>query len=81
MGLESLTNRMSHLVRNEFRFGGPRSLESILEAYDRIGEGEVREVAEEVLDPARLSLVALGPSDPGALGFKTFERTVTVPGT
>lgn len=72
MGLESLTNRMSHLARNELRVGGPESLEETLAGYEAVTEADILEVAEALLDPQRQSLVAVGPVSRKSLAYRTF---------
>jgi predicted Zn-dependent peptidase len=74
MGMESLTNRMTRLARAELRSGRRETEQEILAAYEAITETDVLAVAEELLDPARQSLVALGPAKTGDLAVLPFLR-------
>jgi len=76
MGLESLTQRMTRLARAEIRTGGPDPVEDVLAEYEAVTEADVLGAAETVLDPARQSMVALGPVDRGRYGFHPFSRVV-----
>jgi predicted Zn-dependent peptidase len=78
MGLESLTNRMSHFARGEYRRGGRESMEQVLREFEAITEEDVRNAAQTILDPAALNLVALGPATPDQLAFCDFQRVVEV---
>jgi len=78
MGLESLSNRMSHLARNELRIGGQETLEETLAGYQAVTETEVLEAAERLLDPERQSLVAVGPASRNTLAYRTFETVLEV---
>lgn len=69
MGLESLTNRMSHLARGEYRRGGRESVDQVLREFDAVTEEDIRDAARSILDPAALNLVALGPAAPEDLVF------------
>ena len=79
MGLESLTNRMSHLARNEFRFRGYQAVEEVIAEFDGVSEDEVVGAARDILDANRMSLVAAGPvqeADLDALPFRTVVQGV-----
>lgn len=74
MGLESLTNRMSHLARNEFRFRGYQPVEQVIAEFDAVTEDQVVRAAVGTLAPEGMSLVAAGPvsrKDLDALPFRT----------
>jgi predicted Zn-dependent peptidase len=77
MGLESLTNRMSHLAETEVRRGRLEAYEEELAEYERVTEAEIMEAANLVLDPARMSLVALGPGDLGSLDDGSYARVIS----
>jgi predicted Zn-dependent peptidase len=74
MGLESLTNRMSHLARVELRAGERETVEQSIVEFEAVSESQIREAAAEALDPDRYSLVALGPTTTAEMGFKTFSQ-------
>jgi predicted Zn-dependent peptidase len=76
MGLESLTNRMTHLARTEYRTGGFESVEETIEEFEAVTEDQVMEAAAEALDPDRYNLVALGPTTRQEMDFKGFTRVV-----
>jgi predicted Zn-dependent peptidase len=61
LGLESTTSRMSNLARQEMYFGRHVSMDEIARRVDAVTVGEVLEVANDLLDPARLGLTILGP--------------------
>ncbi len=74
MGMESLTQRMTRLARVELRTGESEDVEKVLAEYDAVGESEVMDAAETLLDPARQNLVALGPVNRGHFAFHPFSR-------
>lgn len=78
MGLESLTSRMSHLARGEFRHGGHQSVEDVLREFEEVTEEDIRAAAARLLDPAVFNLIALGPAHRDRLAFRTFERVLEV---
>lgn len=59
--LESTGHRMTRLAKAELYGQEFRPVEEILRRYEAVTRREVMEVAERVLDPARQTLVALGP--------------------
>jgi predicted Zn-dependent peptidase len=79
MGLESLTNRMSHLARTEYRKRAPVPVEEIQAEFDRVTADEALASAARLFDPAVLSLIALGPVRRRTLEFKAFGKVVEVP--
>jgi predicted Zn-dependent peptidase len=80
MGLESLTNRMSHLARAEYRKRGHESVEDVLREFEAVTEEQIRDAADRFLDPAGMNLIALGPAKQESLAFRTFDRVLTVGG-
>jgi predicted Zn-dependent peptidase len=74
MGMESLTNRMTRLARAELRWGRRETEEETLAAYAAVTETDVLEAAEQLLNPARQSLVALGPARIADLEVVPFQR-------
>ncbi len=78
MGMESLTNRMTRLARAEFRSDRRETEEEILASYAAITEADVLAEAEQILDPARQNLVALGPAQAGNLDVLPFRKVAEV---
>lgn len=76
MGMESLTHRMSHLAKSEYRVGRFEPVEDVIREYEAVTEGEVMEQAEELMDPGAQNLVALGPIRSETIGFKGFHHVV-----
>ena len=60
LGLESTENRMTKLARDEIYFDRTIPMEEIIAAIDAVGVKDVRETAEEVLNPKALTIVAIG---------------------
>ena len=72
LGFESTSSRLSMLVRGESYFGRPFSEKELLDGFDRVQAGEVRDLAREYFEEKKLSLVSLGPVGPGDLkGLKS----------
>ncbi len=63
LGLESMSNRMQRLGRVELTYGGVVPVDEVVAEIDAVTVEGVREVAEELFAPDRLSTVALLPSD------------------
>jgi predicted Zn-dependent peptidase len=61
LGLESMSNRMMRLGRVELVFGRYFSLDEITAAIEAVTAEDVRALAEEIFDPARLSTVVFLP--------------------
>ena len=66
LGLESTTNQMTRLARAEIYAGRYVPVDELLSAVERITAADVRRLAEAMLAPERLSLVALGSSADGS---------------
>jgi predicted Zn-dependent peptidase len=62
LGLESTSNRMHRIARNELYEGRFVPLDELVRRVDRVGSSDVQRVASELISRERLSLVALGPS-------------------
>ena len=62
LGLESLSNRMQRLGRVELTYGRHVPVEAAVAELDAVTADEVRAVAADVFDPARLTSVALVPA-------------------
>ena len=78
MGMESLTHRMSHLAKSEYRLGRLEPVEDLIREYEAVTEGEVMEQAQKLMDPGGQNLVVLGPIRPETIGSKGFRRVVEV---
>jgi predicted Zn-dependent peptidase len=68
LGLESTSNRMNRIARNEIYEGRFVPVEELVRKVDAVRSEDVQRVAAELLSRDRLSLVALGPS-----GGQAFE--------
>ncbi len=62
LGLESTSNRMNRIARNEMYEGRFVPVEELVEKVDAVRSEDVQRVAAELICRERLSLVALGPS-------------------
>ncbi len=62
LGLESTSNRMHRIARNELYEGRFVPLDELVRRVDRVSSSDVQRVASELISRDRLSLVALGPS-------------------
>jgi predicted Zn-dependent peptidase len=63
LGLESMSNRMMRLGRIELIFGRYFSLDEVIASIDAVTAEDVRDLAAELFDPARLSTVAILPEN------------------
>ncbi|HZI89269.1 MAG TPA: pitrilysin family protein, partial [Candidatus Polarisedimenticolia bacterium] len=62
LGLESTSNRMHRIARNELYEGRFVPLDELVRRVESVTAEDVRRVASEIIARDRLSLVALGPS-------------------
>ena len=67
LSLESTSSRMNRLAKQEIYFGQLFSLDEILAAVDAVTVEEVGRLIERLVVERDLSLVALGPLEPGSL--------------
>lgn len=67
LSLESTSSRMNRLAKQEIYFGQFFSLDEILAAVDAVTVEEIGRLIERLVAERDLSLVALGPLDPGSL--------------
>ena len=74
LGLESTSNRMHRIARNELYEGRFVPLDELVRRVDDVTSEDVRRVASEIIARERLSLVALGPSDGAA--FETADLSM-----
>lgn len=63
LGLESMSNRMMRIGRQELYYGRYFSLDEVIEEIDRVTEADLQRVAARQFDPARLSTVVLLPQN------------------
>ncbi|MBI2879385.1 MAG: insulinase family protein [Candidatus Rokubacteria bacterium] len=67
LSLESTSSRMNRLAKQEIYFGQFFSLDEILAAVDAVTVEEVGRLIERLVVERDLSLVALGPVEPGSI--------------
>ena len=60
LGLESSSNRMTHLAQQMIYHGRCQEPGEILKAVDRVTAREIRDLAQRLFDPSSLALTALG---------------------
>lgn len=63
LGLESSTNRMNRLARNELYIGRFLSINETIKNIEKVKKADLTRVARKYLGPERASLVILGPVD------------------
>jgi predicted Zn-dependent peptidase len=63
LGLESSTNRMNRLARNELYMGQFLTINETIKNIERVKKADLTRVAREYLIPEKASLVILGPVD------------------
>ncbi len=63
LAMESTDSRMNRLAKSEFYFGRYVGMNEILDAVDAVTLDELTGVAETILDPAKFTMIALGPVD------------------
>ena len=68
LAAESTDSRMSRMARNEYTFGRYIPYEEIAAKIDATTVEEVAAVAERLLTPKKMALVALGPGVEESLG-------------
>lgn len=62
LGLESTSNRMHRIARNELHEGRFVPVEELVGRVDQVSSQDVQRIAAEIIARDRLSLAALGPS-------------------
>lgn len=67
LGLESSTNRMNRLARNEFYLGRFIGINETMKNIEKVTKNDLIETARKYLQPERASLVILGPLDKSVL--------------
>jgi predicted Zn-dependent peptidase len=61
LSVESTSNRMSQLAKQEIYFGRHFSLQNILDDMDRVEAGRVNALANRLFAPGQIGLSVLGP--------------------
>jgi predicted Zn-dependent peptidase len=61
LAMESSESRMNRLAKGEYYFGRYISTEEIVTAIEGVTLADVVETAEEMIDPRKFTIVALGP--------------------
>ncbi|MBT4052437.1 MAG: insulinase family protein, partial [Bacteroidetes Order II. Incertae sedis bacterium] len=61
LGLESMGSRMMRIGRQELYYGRYYSLDEIMQMVEQVSIPQIAEVANEILDPSRFSIVRLIP--------------------
>ena len=61
LALEGMNSRMNRMARNELIFGREVPVEEVLANLEAVTEGQIRDMAKEILDPAKMSTTAIGP--------------------
>jgi predicted Zn-dependent peptidase len=65
LGLESTSSRMNRIARHEIYLQKQMPLKETLREIDRVSANDVRQLAREIIDPRRLTAVAMGQLRPG----------------
>lgn len=68
LSLESMSNRMTNLAKNEINYGRIVPVDELVAAIHKVTKAEVIELAEALFQPASLTLAAIGPVDHIAWG-------------
>ena len=50
-------------AQNEMHFGGDITLEEIIEKIEAVTADDIRELADELINPAKMTYTLLGPVD------------------
>ncbi len=68
LAMESIGARMARMAKNELSFGRFLEIPEIVERIDAVSLEDLQRIAAEYLDPAKQSLLSLGPSkDTGSI--------------
>ncbi|MGI6642116.1 MAG: M16 family metallopeptidase [Limnochordia bacterium] len=68
LSLESMSNRMTNLAKNEINYGRIVPVDELAAAVQRVTKDEIIELAEALFRPSNLSVAAVGPVDHIAWG-------------
>jgi len=63
LSMESTTNRMSRLARQELMTGKHQSFGQILKEMDTVNSSDILEMANSVFDKSKMAIAVLGPAD------------------
>jgi len=72
LGMENTDQRMNRLARNEFYFQRQVPLEEVLSSIDAVTRDEVKALAEDLLNPERMSAAAIGCVSPSSLDLRNY---------
>ncbi len=61
LAMESTDSRMNRLAKGEFYFGRYIPLDEIIGSMEKVTATELQATAEQIINPERLTIVALGP--------------------
>lgn len=75
LGLESTSNRMGNLARQELYFKRFFSLDEMLDSVENVTAEEVRDLARQFFDPKRMAVAMLGRLE----GFRVRREDLTGP--
>jgi predicted Zn-dependent peptidase len=67
LGMESTSNRMNRLARQELAYGEYFPLERTMKEIDRVTSSDILELANRVFDDSQMAIAVLGPVDKNAL--------------
>lgn len=73
LSYESMYERIARLAHNQEYYGRQVPLARVVDAIERITLDEVHAAAEELLNPARFSLVTLGPATRSRPGLEALD--------
>lgn len=73
LGLENTSSRMNRLARHELFTGTYLPLRDTLKLIDRVSADDIYRLANDIIDPHRLTAVAMGPLE--STFFRTFDRS------
>ena len=69
LGLESASNRMSNLARQDIFFGRFWDLDEMIAAIEAVQTADIQEIANTFLKPENMALTVVGPA-----GTEKFTR-------
>lgn len=69
LGLESTSNRMQNIARQEIYYGRYYSPEDVIRSIERVNLSHVRELAERLIGDNSIAITLLGPVQPSQLAL------------
>ena len=75
LGLESTSNRMSHMARQEMYFGRQFTIDDTLRGVDRVTRVDIQRVARDLFPPGGLAATVLGPV--GGIGLNEAQLSLS----